>query len=73
MRYSSCLQYNMLITPAKSRGIIEMVPFRSSILSMIKIAMIDVNAIVIYNCHEDIKKKKSVNAKYDILIVADIL
>lgn len=63
----------MLITPAKSRGIMEMVPFRSSILSMIKIAMIDVNAIVIYNCHEDIKKKMSVNANYDILIVADIL
>lgn len=55
----------MLITPAKSRGIMEMVPFRSSILSMIKIAMIDVNAIVIYNCQEDIKKM-SVNAKYDI-------
>ena len=38
----------MLTRPAKSRGTIDNVPFRSSILSMIKIAMIDVNAIVIY-------------------------
>jgi len=39
----------MLITPAKSRGMIENVPFLSSIRSMMKIAMIDVKAIVIYN------------------------
>ena len=39
----------MLTTPAKSKGIMDTVPFRSSILSIIKIAMIDVNAIVIYN------------------------
>lgn len=45
----------MLIIPAKSRGMMEIVPFRSSILSMIKIAMIDVNAIVIYSCHEEEK------------------
>ena len=38
----------MLTRPAKSRGMMDSVPFRSSILSMIKIAMIDVNAIVIY-------------------------
>lgn len=41
------LQYKMLIMPTKSSGIMENVPFRSSTLSIIKIAMIDVNAIVI--------------------------
>lgn len=38
----------MLIIPAKVRGIIEKVPFRASTLSMMNIAMIDVNATVIY-------------------------
>lgn len=55
IKYGACLQYNMLIIPAKSRGMMEIVPFHSSILSMIKIAMIDVNAIVIYSCHEEEK------------------
>lgn len=43
------LQYNMLMTPAKRRGIMDTVPFCSLILSIIKIAMIDVNAMVICN------------------------
>lgn len=38
----------MLTTPAKVRGIIEKVPLRASTLSMMNIAMIDVNATVIY-------------------------
>lgn len=41
------LQYKMLITPTKSRGTMDNVPFLSSILSMTKIAIIDVNAMVI--------------------------
>ena len=38
----------MLTTPARTRGIIDTDPFRSSTLSIMKIATIDVNAIVIY-------------------------
>jgi hypothetical protein len=41
----------MLITPAKSRGIMETVPFRSSILSRIKMATIEVKATVICRKH----------------------
>lgn len=48
VKQHACLQYIILITPASSSGMIETVPFCSSILSMINIAMIDVNAIVIY-------------------------
>lgn len=38
----------MLIIPAMVRGTIEKVPLRASTLSMMNIAMIDVNATVIY-------------------------
>lgn len=43
----------MLTTPATSRGISDTVPLRSSILSMINIAIIDVKAIVIYAIPKD--------------------
>jgi hypothetical protein len=45
----TCLQYTMLITPAKTRGTIEIIPFLSSTRSMMNIAMIDVKATVIWN------------------------
>lgn len=38
----------MLIMPAITSGAIDVIPVFSSILSMMKIAMMDVNAIVIY-------------------------
>lgn len=41
----------MLTTPAKRRGTMDKVPLCASTLSMIKIAMIDVNATVIYDNH----------------------
>lgn len=42
----------MLRAPAKSNGTIDIIPFRSSILSMMKIATIEVNAMVIYRFQE---------------------
>lgn len=38
----------MLSNPATTRGIIDVFPVFSSILSIMKIAIIDVNATVIY-------------------------
>lgn len=38
----------MLIMPAKNRGAIDRVPFLSSTLSMIKMAIMEVKATVIY-------------------------
>lgn len=52
------LQYNMLMTPAKRRRIMDTVPFCSLILSIIKIAMIDVNAMVICNNYWLMSKQK---------------
>lgn len=39
----------MLSIPAMTRGISDVLPVLSSILSMMKIATMDVKAIVIYN------------------------
>lgn len=47
----------MLIIPAKSRGIIETVPFLSSIRSMMNIAMMDVKATVICNHNQLVDQK----------------
>ena len=44
----------MLIMPAVSSGMMEIVPFLSSILSMKKIEIIDVNAIVICVGHKQL-------------------
>lgn len=42
----------ILITPARSNGMRDKVPFLSSILSIIKIATIEVNATVICKVRE---------------------
>lgn len=42
-------QYKMLTIPTNNKGMMDSVPFCSSILSIIKIDMIEVNAMVIYN------------------------
>lgn len=39
----------MLTIPTNKKGMMDSVPFCSSILSIIKIDMIEVNAMVIYN------------------------
>lgn len=48
MKKEAYLQYKMLIIPAKISGTMEKVPLRASTLSIMNIAIIDVNATVIY-------------------------
>jgi hypothetical protein len=45
---TACLQYRMLSAPAITRGARDFVPALSSTLSIMKMATIDVKAIVIY-------------------------
>ena len=48
MTKRACLQYKMLTGPAASRGTSDTAPVRSSTLSMINAAMIEVNATLIF-------------------------
>lgn len=55
----------ILITPARSNGMRDKVPFLSSILSIIKIATIEVNATVICKVRE--YKKTSTQKKFELI------
>lgn len=56
----------MLTIPTNNRGMMDSVPLYSSILSIINIEIIEVNAMVIYNFQKSILVK--INVLYALLL-----
>lgn len=59
-------QYKMLTIPTNNKGMMDSVPLYSSILSIINIEIIEVNAMVIYNFQKSILVK--INVLYALLL-----